>query len=291
MVLVHVRVAVHAVTLRSVAGTIAAGALAIALAVSSPLAAQAVPGGVEVSFDGVHFGSSASGPLFTSVSRLVPGEADQSEFYFRNSSSEPGFLRITLRDVATNDSDLANALTLSASTFGNPGAAATLLEANPCRVLLEGQTVAPGEVVRVVTTLALAQLNGKAGQNATATAGLSVALSGTEAALPPTDCGPTGTVLPVVPGQNPAGTQPGGSATTNPAGTETPGDEGLVSQPQPDLPVLSPPGLLGIDPNTWHLLEEYLILVPIGASIVGGIVFGIVAWRRRNGEDQLEASA
>src|SRR5690606_29312216 len=169
----------------------------------------------------------------------------------------------------------------------------TLLEANPCRVLLEGQTVAPGEVVRVSTSLALAQLSGKAGQQATATAHLSVALSGTELALPATDCGPTGTVLPVVPGQNPGTNPPRGSAPNVPgvALPETPLGPLKPVAPQPDLPVLSPPGILGIDPNTWHLFEEYLILVPMGASVVGGITFGILAWRRRNTDVGLEASA
>lgn len=265
----------------------------VAVATLSAVApAHAAPGGVEVSFDGVNFGSTVSGALFTDLSQLVPGDTDQAEFYFRNSSTEPGFLRITLRDVSTSNSDLANALSLNASTFGYPGSSATLLEANPCRVLLEGQTVAPGEVVRVRTSLALAQLSGKAGQQATAAAHLSVALSGTELALPPTDCGPTGTVLPVVPGQNPGTNPPRDSASSGSgvATSETPAGPLAPIAPQPDLPVLSPPGLLGIDPNTWHLFEEYLILVPMGASVVGGIAFGILAWRRRNTDDVLEAS-
>ena len=269
----------------------AALSVAAIAVLSAATPAQAAPGGVEVSFDGVSFGSSVSGALFTDLSRLVPGDTDNAEFYLRNSSSEPGFLRITLRDVATSNSDLANALTLNASTFGYPGGGATLLEANPCRVLLEGQTVAPGEVVRVSTSLALAQLSGKAGQQASAVAHLSVALSGTELALPPTDCGPTGTVLPVLPGQNP-GTNPPRGSSSNATGVALPVEEPLAPvTPQPDLPVLSPPGFLGIDPNTWHLLEEYLILVPMGAAIAGGLAFGIVAWRRRHTEDGLETSA
>lgn len=265
-------------------------AVAAAMVFVQAPSATAAPGGVELSLDGVSYTSSAPGALFTTISELVPGDSDQATFYLRNSASEPGYLRITLRDVVSSNTDFAGALTLGASTAGHPGTPVSLLEANPCWVLLEGQIVAPGEVVTVTTSLALGQLNGRAGQGATATAALGVALSGTAAQLPRTDCGQSGTVLPVVPQPTaPAGAPPStgqrNASGTAPGSVETPG-----GTPDTELPVLNLPQLFGIDPNTWHLFEEYLILVPIGASIVGGTVFGIVAWRRRN-SDQLEASA
>lgn len=267
------------------------GVTAALLLVHVPSAAAA-PGGVEVSFDGVNFSSSASGALFTTISHLVPGDSDEATFYLRNSASEPGFLRITLRDVTTSNTDFADALTLSARTHGHTGAPTTLLVANPCWVLLEGQIVVPGEVVRVTTSLALGQLQGLAGQGATATAALGVALSSTAVQLPPTDCGQSETVLPVVL-QPP--TRPATSTATGSTGAVGDANASISptkpSSPEADLPVLNLPQLLGIDPNTWHLFEEYLILVPIGASIIGGSAFGIVAWRRRKNDDQLEIAA
>lgn len=258
------------------------------LAAATP--AAAVPGGVEVSRDDVHYSSTFPGALFTSISDLVPGDRDQATFYLRNSASEPGFLRITLRDVAASDSDLAGALSLAVSSFAHRGAPATLLEANPCWVLLEGQVVEPGEVVRVTTSLALGDLRGKAGQGATASAALNVALSGTAAQLPPTDCGKSGTVLPVIP--QPAARPAGSASTALPgASTGTEADESLTpDSPDTDLPVLNLPQLLGIDPNTWRLFEEYLVLVLIGATMIGGAVFAVVAWRRRRTDNQSETA-
>src|SRR5690554_8026172 len=100
-----------------------------------PIAAMASPGGVEVSPDGVHYSSNYSGALFTDIDHLVPGDSDTAIFYLRNSATEPGFLRITLRDVVTSNADFANALSMQASTFGHQGEPATILEADPCWVL------------------------------------------------------------------------------------------------------------------------------------------------------------
>src|SRR5690554_3722359 len=97
------------------AGLVPAAALTAAL-VLAPVQAAASPGGVEVSLDGVTYSSSIPGALFTNLAHLVPGDTDQATFYLRNSSIEPGYLRITLRDVVSDNSDFANALTLGAST-------------------------------------------------------------------------------------------------------------------------------------------------------------------------------
>lgn len=266
----------------------ALGLVLTGLAAITP--AAAAPGGVEISVDGVSYNSTYSGALFTSLANLVPGDRDESLFYLRNSSTEPGFLRITLRDVVTSNSDFADALYLGVSTPGHVGTPATILEANPCWVLLEGQVVLPGEVVRVTTSLVLGDLRGQAGQGATASAALNVSLSGTAAQLPPTDCGRAGTVLPIVP--QPSNPSRSSATARDIGGTSTAGDAAVPSapsgSPEADLPVLNLPEFLGIDPNTWRLLEEYLILVPIGAAIIGGITFFV--WRRRTGDNPLETS-
>ncbi|MHA6667621.1 hypothetical protein ACX3O0_01995 [Homoserinimonas sp. A447] len=263
---------------RLIAPGVALGLVLTGLATASP--AAAAPGGVEVSPDGVSYNSTYSGALFTSLANLVPGDNDESLFYLRNSSTEPGFLRITLRDVVTSNSDFANALNLGVSTPGHVGTPVTILEANPCWVLLEGQVVAPGEVVRVTTSLSLGDLRGQAGQGATANAALSVALTGTVQQLPPTECGRSGTVLPVVPQQpaRPSMSGVGGSG----AAAEGDAPPTAAGSPDTDLPVLNVPEFLGIDPNTWRLFEEYLVLVLIGASVLGGAVFLVVRrWSKK----------
>src|SRR5690554_7140761 len=98
-----------------------AALVGVFLVAAPAAAANAAPGGVEVSPDGVHYSSNYSGALFTDIDHLVPGDSDTAIFYLRNSATEPGFLRITLRDVVTSNADFANALSMQASTFGHQG--------------------------------------------------------------------------------------------------------------------------------------------------------------------------
>lgn len=240
---------------------------------------------VLVSPDGIAFSNSYPGTLFDSIGHFVPGDADQETFYVRNGGSEPGHLRITLADTAATNSDFADALTVSASTVHQPGQAASILSANPCWVLLEGVTLGVGETVAVTTTVALGSLTGQAGQGAHAEFSLGVALSSASVSLPPTHCGLTGSTVPVVPQASTPRGGPGQGSASAPSVTET---EVPRSTDQGDLPVLNLPGLLGIDPNTWQLFEEYFVFVLIGGFIAGTVWFAVVAWRRRNNEGDPE---
>lgn len=246
-----------------------------------PQPAAAAPGGIQVSPDGVSYSNSYPGTLFDGIGPMVPGDSEQQSFFLRNSGTEAGFLRITLTDVVAADTDFADALTVSATTAGQAGSAATVSQANPCWVLTEGQRVNPGERVQVTTALALGNLDGASGQGATADLALNVVLSSVAAQLPPTSCGQAGTTVPVVtqPRPAPLDVTPGEAEASNPAPDAPPHTDEKV-----DLPVLNLPGLLGIDPNTWRLFEEYLVFVLIGAFIVGTAWFGFIAWRRRKNE-------
>jgi hypothetical protein len=257
------------------------GATTALLGSTSPAAAA---GEVLVSPDGNAFSTVYPGTLFDGIARFVPGDTDQESFYVRNGGSEPGHLRITLKDVVAADADFADALTVSASTVGQAGPAATMLLANPCWVLLQGVTLGAGETVKVTTTLALGDLHGQAGQGATAEFALGVALSSADVALPPTHCGITDMTVPGAPQSSSRGTGTPGAAPAPPSGS-------TVTPPvatEPDLPVLNLPGLLGIDPNTWRLFEEYFVFLLIGGFIAGTAWFAVVARRRRKNEADLE---
>lgn len=269
-----------------------AGVSVAITAITPPTAAVAAAGVVEVSDDGWTFGAAYPGALFDDVALLVPGDSQQQVFYVRNSGTEAGFLRVTLRDVAFTNTDFADALTVTARTAGQPGSPASLLTANPCWVLLEGPTVAPGEVVRVTAGLSLAQLHGMAGQGASAALAIGVELSDTSAgSLPPTACGSPSTQIPAVPGRPGSATsgsqaQSGiGSGDSAPAGD---GDSqpGAGAEAGGDLPVLNLPGGIVIDPNTWHLYEELLVLVLVAATMLGSGWFMMVAWLRRRRIDE-----
>lgn len=251
---------------------------------TSPSSAAAASGIIEVSPDGITYGSLYPGTLFGSIGHLVPGDSEQETFYLRNAGTEAGFLRITLTDVVAADADFADALTVSASTVDRAGIAATISQAQPCWVLLEGQKVMPGESVPVTTELALADLDGTAGQGATAGLSFEVTLSSAAAQLPPTSCGQPGTTVPVTPAPRPS------VPAVTPGTPGTPGlaDSPVATRPAPDgstdLPVLNIPELLGIDPNTWRLFEEYFVLLLIGAFTIGAAWFAFAAWRRRKNE-------
>lgn len=263
-----------------------AGVGALLLSSAVVLAPQAAHAADEVlvSPDGTNFSNTYPGALFDGIAHFVPGDSDQETFYVRNGGSEPGHLRITLKDVVAADADFADALTVSASTVSQAGPAATILSANPCWVLLEGVTLGVGQTVGVTTTVALGDLHGLAGQGASAGFALGVALSSSSAPLPPTHCGITDNTVPGTPGT----ATPGLGNASQSTGQAVPAD----ANPEPpatlnpgDLPVLNLPELLGIDPNTWQLFEEYFVFVLIGGFLAGTVWFALVAWRRRNSDD------
>ena len=234
---------------------------------------------LELSSDGVHFTQKLAGGLFGDIANIVPTDTQAEEFYLRNSGGESGFLRITLRDVVASDAYYARALTLSVKAGTRAGGVVALSDAKPCVVLNEGLKVRPGQIVKVSTLLALADLAGHTGQAASATLAIRVTLSdtrpGTQA---PTDCTAGGIAItppPVVPTPVP-------TDTASPSPTPTP------------IPTTTPPGgivppasgLLAAVVNTWHLFEEYYVLFPVLAFLAGAGLFWLVARRRRRREDE-----
>lgn len=271
------------------------GITVLITAMTPPAPAAAAVGVVEVSDTGTTFGATYPGALFDDIALLVPGDSQQQVFYVRNSGTEAGFLRLTLKGVAYSDTDFADALTVTARTAAHQGKPANLLSADPCWVLLEGQTVSPGAVVPVTADLVLGQLNGKAGQGATAALAIGVELSDTTAgSLPPTACGSPSAEVPVLPGPS---TSTAPAAQAQPGSGFGQGGSQIEGGSQPGagdvLPVLNLPGGIVIDPNTWHLYEEFLVLVLVAASALGSGWFMMVAWlrRRKKADEESEVIA
>jgi len=266
--------------LRRVAASGAMLALVGALTLAGAQSASAA-GAIDVSSDGVHYSSSYPGALFDSHVAMVPGDSRSKTFYVRNSGNEAGILRITMEDVVVNDPDFADALTLSVSTTGHGGTAASVSKAKPCWELLEGQRIGAGESVVVTTTVALGNLDGLAGQGATASMTMKASLSATAAApASSTTCssGPSSDVVALAPT---AGTPR--SLTT----LATPVEASTATQPQTpeantQLPTLAVPGSgATVDPNTWRLYQELLVLLMVLALILGSLLYLVVAWLRR----------
>lgn len=244
--------------------------------------ANAAPDIVQVSPDGVTYSANYSGSVFTTIAKMVPGESQNGSLYVRNASSTPGFLRIVLKDVTFSDQDFADALTMSATTPDQRGTDTPVTLAEPCWVLLDGAVVPGGASVRVNMVATIGQLDGLRGQGATASASLGVSLSDiSPGSLSPTNCGAADLDVPLTP-RPPTGQVTPGTGQTDP----TPGQSGgiIPTPPNPDLPVLGLPGIFGMDPNTWHLFEEYWILLPMAAFVVGLAAYWLVARRRRRDE-------
>ncbi|MBF0671098.1 MAG: hypothetical protein IR160_00760 [Salinibacterium sp.] len=236
---------------------------------------------MEVSASGTAYSETYGGALFDSLGAVVPGERRTETVYLRNTGDQAGFLRIVLEDVTFDDLDFANALTLQASVGTQAGIQTALSLAQPCWVLSEGAVLRPGESVRVDTNLVFGNLDGQMGQGATARFSLGIALSDTTpGSLSPTDCGSPDVSVPVLQGpraatpRNPQSILDPSQTVPMPDAAEEPGD----------LPVLNLPGGLTIDPNTWNLGEQWLVLFLVGGLLGGGAWFAIVKRRRREEE-------
>ena len=269
--------------------------LGIALAGIVPATSASAAGSITISDDGVTYGAAYPGTLYDSLYRLVPTDSESESFYIRNDTSNAGFLRIVLRNVSFNDAAYAAALTVSASTPAATGSAVPISAAAPCAVLVQGQTVQPGESVHISTVLALGDLTGKAGQNATAQFSLRVELHDTATgSLPANACtlGTPGTDVVVVPPVDPPATAGGAGGG---GGFVVVPDPGVV-EPGEDpgtLPADPQGNLTGIDPNTWLLYEERWWFVMLLAFVVGSLCFMIVDWRRQGlaRRDEMETNA
>jgi len=276
-----------------------AGALALVAAFgltlgATPASAATGVGIVEVSADGVNFAESYPGVIFDDIALLVPGDSQNETVYVRNAGTATGYLRITLQDVAYSDQHFGDALTVTTSTATSVGSAAAISSANPCQVTHEGTLIGPGEIVPVLTTLALGNLDGTDGQGATASLALRFTLTDTTpGTLPATDCSTAGTTVPVTP---PGDGAPGatGSAPTdgssafiavpNPGSSPAPATSEIASGGESSGFLRALASTFTLDPNTWRLYQEYLVLILVLAAMIGAGLSWLVG-RRKDSEN------
>jgi hypothetical protein len=269
--------------------------VAVVLLVAPAAHAATATQPVQFSDDGVHWSDSYAGALFGDAV-LVPGNSVDRAFYVRNNAGEPAVMRVTLYDLATTDTDLASAMTLSTSTPGFAGTAVAVTDARPCATLTHGQVLAAGGAIRLDTVAALADLNGSAGQTHTVSFKIAVSLSSTDSAAPAPDSCPTdfgGTVI--------GGTDPGTGTTAHPvyhlgAGGWTPAPATATTpttaptatptapaQPQPGNPIVS-----GLVANTERLYQENFVLLWLAMAALGALLFLFISRRRAYRDDELQ---
>ncbi|WP_010203887.1 hypothetical protein [Salinibacterium sp. PAMC 21357] len=274
-----------------------AGAVAAIIALSTllfglPASAANSVGKIELSDDGVSFSANYPGSIFDDIANIVPGDSQSETIYVRNTGSVAGYLRITLRDVYYSDANYGNALSVTTSTPANAGSATAISSASPCLVTHEGTVIAPGQTVPVVATLALSNLNGLEGQGATADLALRFTLSDTTpGALLPTECGTAGTTVPANPpssgtaGGSPLSTTVSGGSPLGYGNAPTAESSRTATSTSPEaagsglIPAL--PSTFSLDPNTWRLYQEYLVLILVLAAMIGAGISWLIGRRSR----------
>jgi hypothetical protein len=290
-----------AIRVRRVLGLAAATLAASALVVGGILtasAAQAAGQPVQFSADGTHWSDSYTGALFGGVA-LVPGGSADRAFYVRNGASSPAVLRVTLYDVATTDTDLATAMSVSTSMPGRAGVPVPVTDARPCATLSQGQVLAAGHGIRLDTVAALAELNGTGGQARNVSFKLAISLSSTDSAAPapnscPTDFGGSsgsGTVV--------GSPSTGGGTTSHPvyhlgAGGWTPAPATASAPvtapsapatlaPEPEIPVVR-----SLVANTQRLYQENIVALWLAMAVLGVLLLVFVRRRRSDDDAALE---
>ena len=244
---------------------------------------------VQFSTDGIHWSDSYTGALFGGV-LLVPGGSADRAFYVRNAAGESAVLLVTLFDVATTDTDLADALTVTTSMPGRPGAPVPLSSARPCATLSQGQVLAAGAGIRLDTFTALADLNSTAGQARSVSFKLAVTLSSTDSAAPAPDSCPgddSGTVVGIPDAGTPAGTgatgapvyhlgASGWTAAPSASGPSTP----IATTPTtPDEP--ESPAVRSLAANTDRLYQENVVALWLALAVLGVLVLLFVRPRQQ----------
>jgi hypothetical protein len=180
-----------AVRFAGVLAVLAASGAAGVVAPRAAHAAEATPSPTQIvqfSTDGIHWSDSYGAQLFRDVI-LVPGDASMRSFYVRNGATVAAILSVTLADVSTDSIPLADALSISTSTSGVPGATIPVSQAQPCVTLSRGLRLASGDSIRLDNTVSLGDLTGDAGQNGAVWFALRVSFSSVDAAAPaPNTC-------------------------------------------------------------------------------------------------------
>ncbi|MBH0053249.1 hypothetical protein I6E74_03585 [Salinibacterium sp. SWN139] len=274
---------------------IATAALLSLMLGATPASAATGVGVIELSDDGVSFARTYPGAIFDSIALLSPGDSQTETVYVRNTGTVAGYLRITMQDVSYSDTNYADALTVTTSTPNNAGSPQSISGASPCLVTNEGVTIAAGQTVPVTATLDLGDLTGSQGQGATASVSLRFTLSDTTpGTLPATQCTNSGSTVPLVPAV--PGTTTGTGTTATGAGNSstlpvpTPSPSPAIADAGDDTASgLTPtfPSGFTLDPNSWRLYQEYLVLILFLAALVGAGISWIAGRRTRKDTDDV----
>ena len=254
---------------------------------------------VQFSTDGIRWSDSYTGNLYRGV-LLIPGSSAVRSFYVRNGSVQPAILHISLADVTTDNTAFANAVTISSSTTGAPGATVPVSFAQPCYTLSQGLRLSSGDSLRVDNTVSLTDLTGTNGQTGSVSFALRVSFSSMDAAAPtPNTCPADYGTIDTFPNPASGGTTTLASAsgakrtvyhrTANGWTVGTPTRGRTVTAPSSPNTAEKPstPLAQALVANTVRLYQEYDVAFWLAMSVLGAVILVLV--RRRRAEEQPEA--
>ena len=251
----------------------AAVGIAVVLALAPAVTASAA-GQLELSNDGVTFGTTLAAPVFSPSPVLVPLQSASSTFWVRNASTVAAYLRLTLVDSSWSSWDYGSGLTLNAAVPGKTGASVPLASTPACSVILYGVLLAPGASVQVTATMALGDKNGSSGQTGWAAVDFGVTLIEAAGLTAASDCSAPVTPVVVVP-PPPAG---GTTAPTTDAEVVVPGDGD--SEPNA-VPFPDPDNVLEVLTNTLASFNTDMLSVASASVPLGAGLFLLVGFGRR----------
>lgn len=148
---------------------LAAFATALVLAASLNLVAAPSPASAAtellVSSDGVTFTTGYPGGLFDGVGPMVPEDVVTASFWVKNPTVDPASVRVSVQDMVVSSASLAASMTL---TTWDEGTGLTNTEqmntlAN-CDVVVPGQQLAGGAIIRVDMTITMLSVPGQIAQ-------------------------------------------------------------------------------------------------------------------------------
>jgi hypothetical protein len=286
-------------TTRLAGALLALAASSIASLISADSARADSAPTMEFSADGTHWTAVYSTQLFAGVV-VVPGGSATRTFWVRNDAPEQGVLRVTLANVTTDDTRLADALSLRSSTPDRPGSAVAVSAAQPCYTLSQGQLVDARDAVRIDTEMALADLDGSAGQTGWVSFVLRITFSSTDQAAPaPDTCPADAATVGGVPVPPTAAADSGDAAAPVAStvfhrgasgwvpGLAGTGSASAVAPTQPVAPVRpSEPFVRDLAANTYRFYQEYDVALWLAMLALGAILLVVVRRRRHRAEDR-----
>ena len=148
---------------------LAAFATALGLVASINLVAAPSPASAAtellVSADGVTFGTSLPGGLFDGVGPMVPEDTATASFWVKNPTVDLASFRVSVQDMIVSSPVLATSMTLSTWDQGTGMTNTSQLDTLAvCDVVVPGQSLPGGAIIRVDMTITMLSVTGSTAQ-------------------------------------------------------------------------------------------------------------------------------